>query len=100
MGSSVGESGIDSFIIFLDENHCRNPHLLQALEEAGVRFESHLNHFEPGTEDTAWLPEVGASWLVSSHHGQTHSQRSVGTRSSSRPCCTHVLLFNQFCERS
>jgi len=65
MGSSAGESSIDSFIIFLDENHCRNPHLLQTLEDASVRFESHLKHFEPGTEDTAWLPEVGRNgWCL------------------------------------
>jgi hypothetical protein len=59
MGSSADESGIDSFIIFLDENHCRNPHLLQTLADSGTRFESHLNHFEPGTEGTTWLPQIG-----------------------------------------
>jgi hypothetical protein len=59
MGSSAIAGGIARLVIFLDENHCRNPHLQRVLNEAGVQFESHLEHFSPGTEDTAWLPEVG-----------------------------------------
>ncbi len=59
MGSSAIAGGITRLVIFLDENHCRNPHLRRVLTEAGVQFESHLDHFSPGTEDTAWLPEVG-----------------------------------------
>ncbi len=58
MGDAEGQSGLDSFIVFLDENHCRNPHLLSALEAAGVEYKRHLDHFEAGLEDTAWIPFV------------------------------------------
>jgi hypothetical protein len=58
MGDVEGQSGLESFVVFLDENHCRNPHLLAALTNAGVRCEKHLDHFNRGLEDTAWIPFV------------------------------------------
>jgi hypothetical protein len=48
-----------SIVIFLDENHCRNRHLIEAIESSGISCEKHLDHFLPGTEDTSWLPEIG-----------------------------------------
>jgi hypothetical protein len=59
MGSSASEGRLAPFVVFLDENHCRNPHLLTALRDAGVAFERHLDHFVAGIEDTVWLPEIG-----------------------------------------
>ena len=32
---------------------------MSAIEHHGIRWESHLDHFAPGTEDTVWLPEIG-----------------------------------------
>lgn len=58
MGDAEGQSGIASFVVFLDENHCRNPHLLRALADAGVACEKHVDHFSAGLEDTAWLPII------------------------------------------
>lgn len=53
------------FCLFLDENHCNNPHLLHVLEEQGIRFERYLDHFAPGVADTEWLPFVGAQgWAL------------------------------------
>jgi len=62
MGDEQGQGGLDerdSPVIFLDENHCRNRYVIDAIEAAGVRCERHLDHFPAGTEDVIWLPEVG-----------------------------------------
>lgn len=59
MGDAIREGGLDPFILFLDENHCQNPHLRTALEDAAVLYESHHDHFPAGTPDPVWLPEVG-----------------------------------------
>ncbi len=65
MGDAEGQSGLAPFVLFLDENHHRNRHLLQALATAGVECEKHLDHFATGTEDTAWLPAVAAKgWCL------------------------------------
>ena len=62
MGDAEGQSGL---VLFLDENHCRNPHLLAALKAAEVRCEKHLDHFAAGTEDTEWLPIIGSrGWCL------------------------------------
>ena len=54
-------SGISTpLIVFLDENHSRNPYLLRSLNTASVQVEPLSNHFPPGTPDVQWLPEVGA----------------------------------------
>lgn len=59
MGDEQGQSGVSQFVLFLDENHCRNPHIIQAIAEYGAVCEKHLDHFEQGTEDIKWLPVVG-----------------------------------------
>jgi hypothetical protein len=58
MGDVEGQSGLASFVVFLDENHCRNPHLLNALSDAGIKHEKHLDHFAAGLEDRMWIPVV------------------------------------------
>jgi len=46
------------FVIFLDENHCRNPHLIAV-------YEKHLDHFPVGAEDVLWLPEIARrNWIL------------------------------------
>jgi len=68
MGAEQGQGGLvakAALVIFLDENHCRNPHLIDAIAEAGVQCEKHLDHFPAGTEDTVWLPEIGShGWCL------------------------------------
>jgi hypothetical protein len=55
----------DSFVIYLDENHCNNKKILAVLADAGVIVERHLDHFERGTPDTSWLPTIGAKgWIL------------------------------------
>jgi len=46
-------------ILFLDENHHNNKHLLSLLSARGVRHERHRDHFTPGLADIEWLPEIG-----------------------------------------
>ncbi len=58
MGDEQGQGSVTGLILFLDENHCRNRHLIEALEERGIICEKHLDHFAPGMEDTDWLPIV------------------------------------------
>ena len=60
MGDEPGQSGLTGLILFLDENHCRNPHLIRTIEERGIVCEKHLDHFPPGCEDTKWLPAIAA----------------------------------------
>ncbi len=65
MGDEQGQSSLRRLVIFLDENHCRNPHVIRALEERGIVCEKHRDHFAPGTEDTIWIPIIGArSWCL------------------------------------
>lgn len=59
MGDEQGQSSLDWLVIFLDENHCRNRHVIRALEDEGIHCEKHLDCFAPGTEDTIWLPDIG-----------------------------------------
>jgi hypothetical protein len=58
MGAEQGQSGLAGPVFFLDENHCRNRHMIEAIEEHGFVCEKHLDHFDPGTEDTVWLPVI------------------------------------------
>jgi hypothetical protein len=58
MGDEQGQSGLTKLVLFLDENHCRNPHMIEAIEERGIACEKHLDHFAPGIEDTEWLPII------------------------------------------
>ncbi len=48
MGNDSREGGLTDFVVFLDENHCRNPHLLRVFEQSNVRCEKHLDHFPAG----------------------------------------------------
>ena len=59
MGDEQGQGGVTELVLFLDENHCRNPHIIEAIEERGLVCEKHLDHFQAGTEDTGWLPVIG-----------------------------------------
>ncbi|MEK6397838.1 MAG: hypothetical protein V4734_07110, partial [Terriglobus sp.] len=53
------------FVIFLDENHCNNKHILKALDAEGVRVERLLAHFSSGTRDQDWLPFIGQQrWIL------------------------------------
>lgn len=58
MGDEQGQGSVERLVLFLDENHCRNPHLIQAIEESGLQCERHLDHFPPGVEDVQWLPAI------------------------------------------
>lgn len=58
MGAAQGQSSIETSIFFLDENHCRNPHVISAIEESGFVCEKHLDHFRPGVQDLEWLPVI------------------------------------------
>lgn len=49
---------LDSFTVYLDENHCNNRRVLAVLKGAGVVVERHLDHFPRGTPDEHWLPFV------------------------------------------
>ena len=60
MGAEQRQGGLNGLVLFLDENHCRNPHILRAIQEHGATCEKHLDHFPPGTPDTVWLPFVGS----------------------------------------
>ncbi len=65
MGDAEGQGSLEQPVIFLDENHCGNPHLHAALDAAGVRYEKHLDHFLRGVEDTEWIPIVAAKgWVL------------------------------------
>ena len=58
MGDEQGQSGVNTLVLFLDENHCRNPHLIRAIEDLGLACEKHLDHFAPGVADVEWLPVI------------------------------------------
>jgi len=65
MGDEQGQGGLAQLVLFLDENHCRNRHMIEAIEAFGAVCEKHLDHFAPGTADTEWLPFVaGHSWAL------------------------------------
>jgi PIN like domain len=55
----------ERLIIYLDENHCNNKHILAVLHSADIAVERHLDHFPRGTPDEDWLPLVGENgWLL------------------------------------
>ena len=56
MGDEQG--GLDEFVLFLDENHCRNHYLIEAIEQFGIVCEKHLDHFAAGAPDVMWLPVI------------------------------------------
>lgn len=59
MGDEQRQGGVTNLVLFLDENHCRNPHVIEAIEEHDIVCEKHLDHFQAGSEDTEWLPVIG-----------------------------------------
>ena len=58
MGDEQG--GLAEFVLFLDENHCRNRYLIEAIVEFGIVCEKHLDHFEAGAPDVEWLPVIAS----------------------------------------
>lgn len=91
MGDEQGQGGVAApieVVIFLDENHCRNRYVIDAVEGSGIRCEKHLDHFAAGTEDVDWLPEVGRrNWClmttdarIRSNHLERESVRQNGVR--------------------
>jgi hypothetical protein len=47
---------------------------LRTLEEAGIAFERHDDHFAPGTDDLDWLARAGREgWIVLSHNKKIRS---------------------------
>jgi len=65
MGAEQGQGSVKSLVLFLDENHCRNPHIIRVIEERGIACEKHLDYFAAGTEDTEWLPVIAArGWCL------------------------------------
>lgn len=59
MGDEQRQGCVTNLVLFLDENHCRNPHVIEAIEENDFICEKHLDHFQSGSEDTEWLPVIG-----------------------------------------
>src|SRR5690242_6504866 len=54
-----------NFQIFLDENLHRCQPILDVLEEKSISVHRHYQHFDPGKEDSAWLPLVGKNkWVL------------------------------------
>lgn len=65
MGDAQGQGGVAPPVFFLDENHCGNSYVRAAFQTAGILFESHLDHFQRGVEDTFWIPIVASrNWAV------------------------------------
>ena len=94
MGDDQGQSGLAEFVLFLDENHCRNPHVINAIEERSIVCEKHLDHFAPGSEDTDWLPVIaqrGWSLLTT----DANSPRIVGEGSDPNKWNAYVLLLQK-----
>jgi hypothetical protein len=59
-GSSGRQPSLpEDFVLYLDENLYNCKPILDALVQHGVKHERHGSHFDPGTEDTVWLPFVG-----------------------------------------
>jgi hypothetical protein len=55
----------ERLVIYLDENHCNNRHILAVLRTAEIAVERHLDHFSRGTPDEDWLPLVGKNgWIL------------------------------------
>lgn len=65
MGDEQRQGGLAGLVLFLDENHCRNSHMIDAIEDRGIRCEKHLDHFRRGLEDIEWLPVIARrGWCV------------------------------------
>jgi hypothetical protein len=85
LGVEQGQSDITKLVVFLDENHCRNRHVIEAIEEQGIVCEKHLDHFAPGSEDTDWLPVIaqrGWSLLTTDARIRTNFLEKEAVRAS------------------
>ena len=56
MGDEQGQGGVTALVFFLDENHCRNPHMIAAIEESGFVCEKHLDHFRTASRISSGYP--------------------------------------------
>jgi hypothetical protein len=55
----------EDFVLYLDENLHNCKPILEALVQRAVKHERHLEHFQPGTQDSVWLPFVGQQgWIL------------------------------------
>jgi hypothetical protein len=55
----------EDFVLFLDENLCNCKPILTSLDQAGVKYERHLDHWKAGTPDNEWIPVVGEKgWIL------------------------------------
>ena len=64
-GSRPNQSPPEEFVLFLDENLCNCQPILKSLEESGVKYERHLDHWPAGTPDEQWIPKVGEKgWIL------------------------------------
>jgi hypothetical protein len=55
----------EDFVLYLDENLHNCKPILDTLAEQGVKHERHGQYFNPGTEDTEWLPFIGKrGWVL------------------------------------
>ncbi len=95
MGDEQGQGGIaapNEVIIFLDENHCRNRYVIDAIEAYGIRCEKHLDHFAAGTADVDWLPEVGRrGWCLLTTDARIRTNQLE--RESVRLHCVRMFYF-------
>jgi PIN like domain len=58
----------DDPVFFVDADFS-DKWFFQILEERGIPFERHDDHFEPGTDDLDWLTKAGQEgWIVLSHN--------------------------------
>jgi hypothetical protein len=75
MGDDQGQSSLTKVVLFLDENHCGNRHMIEAIEERGIACEKHVDHFSAGTEDTIWLPIIARAGMVSGYNGRQNTDK-------------------------
>ena len=58
----------DAPVFFIDAD-LSDKWFFRVLEEAGIPFERHDDHFKPGTDDLDWLAKAGQEgWVVLSHN--------------------------------
>jgi PIN domain-containing protein len=58
----------DNPVFFVDAD-LSDKWFFRVLEEAGIAFERHDDHFSPGTDDLDWLARAGQEdWVVLSHN--------------------------------
>ena len=94
MGDEQRQGGVTKLVLFLDENHCRNPHMIEAIEEYGIVCEKHLDHFQAGTEDTEWLPVIGQrKWCLLTTDARI--RRNALEKEAVRASCVRMFYFSR-----